>query len=196
MELPGKLTILSHVDPRKRTPDETGSFDPLRLPHSPLKMNQVPFGGCTAVASRLCIAAFLLCSAAIGGAASVERPVTVPPRIQSMDSDDFKPLHGMALNRVRFLTDGVRTVEIPAGSLLNLPENGRIRIAKELVGDLVDWVDFFNANLDMIRQVGVTRKQLRGEREIHPAVSDHLRRSRKTGIAIAAGRPVALPQPS
>lgn len=159
-------------------------------------MNQLPFGGRSAVVSRLRFAAFLLFPFAIVGAASVERPPVFRARTHAVENGGFERPEGLELRQVRFLTDGVRTVEIPAGSLLNLPEEGRIRIAEELVGELVDWKDFFDANLDMIRQVGVTRKQLRGEREIHHAVSDHLRRSRKTGIAIAAGRPVALPQPS
>ena len=102
----------------------------------------------------------------------------------------------MELNKVRFLTDGVQTVEIPAGSLLHLPENGRIRIAKEVVGEIVDWKEFFAANPDVIRQVGVSREVLQGLGEIHPEVSQHLVQSRKVGIAVAAGRPVALPQPS
>lgn len=159
-------------------------------------MNQFPFGGHRAVVCCLRITALLLCSAAMANAALLERSLTVPSRIRSVDNDAFKLPHGTALNRVRFLTDGVRTVEIPAGSLLNLPENGRIQIAEELVGELVDWKDFFAANFEVIRQVGVTRKQLQGLGKIHRSVFEHLRRSRKTGIAIAARRPVALPQPS
>ena len=82
----------------------------------------------------------------MASATSLERPLTAQSRIRSVDNDAFKLPHGTALNRVRFLTDGVRTVEIPAGSLLNLPENGRIQIAEKLVGELVDWKDFFAAN--------------------------------------------------
>ena len=156
----------------------------------------MPFGGRSAVVSRLRFAAFLLFPFAIVGAAAVERPPVFRARTHAVENGGFERPEGLELRQVRFLTDGVRTVEIPAGSLLNLPEEGRIRIAEELVGALVDWMDFFNANLDMIRQVGITRKQLRGFDGIHPAVCDHLRRSRKTGIAIAAGCPVALPQPS
>ncbi len=101
-----------------------------------------------------------------------------------------------ALSRVRFLTDGESTVEIPAGSLLNLPQDCRIRIAQGIVGKLVDWEGFFTANLDVIRQIGVSRKQLQGHGGIHPTVTELLHRNQQMGVAIAAGRPVALPQPS
>ena len=113
-----------------------------------------------------------------------------------MDTNPFRLPHGEQLNRVRFLTDGARTVEIPAGSLLHLPLQGRIRIAHRPVGKMVDWKDFFQRNFDVISQVGAGRQQLRGEREIHPSVFSHLQRNGKVGVAIAAGRPVALPQPS
>ncbi len=116
--------------------------------------------------------------------------------MRMVENNEFRLPHGEPLNRVRFLTDGERTVEIPAGSLLHLPVHGRIRIASRMVGAVVDWKEFFQANLDVISQVGASREQLREGREIHPAVLQHLQRSEKVGVAIAAGRPVALPQPS
>ncbi len=159
-------------------------------------MKPLPAGDPGVVVSRLRIIAFLLWSVTVGHAASTERPISLSTRASTVENSDFRLPHGMEMNKVRFLTDGMRTVEIPAGSLLHLPENGRIRIAKGVVGEMVDWKGFFEANLDVIRQVGVSRAQLQGHGQIHPTVSEHLVRKRKLGIAVAAGRPVALPQPS
>ncbi len=159
-------------------------------------MKLSPCGDLRVVVSRLKVLSFLLCTVAIGHSASTGRSEIVPTRVHTVEKDDFRLPHGQELNKVRFLTDGVQTVEIPAGSLLYLPENGRIRIAKEVVGEMVDWKEFFAANPDLIRQVGVSREVLQGLREVHPEISKHLVESRKVGIAVAAGRPVALPQPS
>ena len=118
-----------------------------------------------------------------------------PHWVNQVTSSPFDLPHGVMLNQVRFLTDGVNTVEIPAGSLLHLPLESRIRIATQPAGEVMDWVEFFRANSDVIRQVGVSRAHLRGEQEIHRSVFDHLLEKRVAGVAIAAGRPTALPRP-
>lgn len=159
-------------------------------------MNLTSLGGFCAVAVRVQIACLILCSAEMASASSAGSLQGGVPRSYKVDKNDFKLPHGEPLNRVRFLTDGARTVEIPAGSLLHLPLEGRIKIAHSPIGEIVDWKDFLQINSDLISQVGAGKEQLRGNRGIHRAVFAHLERSGKVGVSIAAGRPVGLPQPS
>lgn len=70
--------------------------------------------------------------------------------------------------RFAYLSDGTCSVLIPKGAVIHLPAPGRITVQSSVVGQWVEWDEFYNRNRSALRLESVTYKQLQGLESIKP----------------------------
>ncbi len=95
--------------------------------------------------------------------------------------------------RFVFLSDGTYCVMLPKGAVINLPAGGRITLQDKVVGEWIEWDEFFTKNRNALRLESVSFNQLQGLEPIDPDLLTKIKAEKIPVITAYNRKVVAMP---
>lgn len=95
-----------------------------------------------------------------------------------------------------FLTDGRLTVIVPRGAVVSLDGQKRLSQGGRIVGKLVEWEEFLNANRAAIELIDIPGNKLYDPEPLEPEALEKIHKNKLVAVTTYQGKPVALKFPA